>query len=48
MKPTHCYCINQDKNVDNEVYYVCIKFPNLRILLTVPMVAEKLPRLTLP
>jgi hypothetical protein len=22
-------CINQDKNIDNEVYYVCIKFPNL-------------------
>jgi hypothetical protein len=22
-------CINQDKNIDNEVYYVYIKFPNL-------------------
>ena len=20
-------CINQDKNIDNEVYYICIKFP---------------------
>jgi hypothetical protein len=30
-------CINQDKNIDKEVYYVCIEFPNLLILLTMIM-----------
>ena len=28
------FCINQDKKRDNEVYYICVKFPNLLILLT--------------
>ena len=28
------FCINQDKNIDNKVYYICIKFSNLLILLT--------------
>jgi hypothetical protein len=32
-EPTISY-INQDKNIDNEGYYVCIKFPNFLILLT--------------
>jgi hypothetical protein len=27
-------CINQDKNIDNEVYFVCIEFSNLLILLS--------------
>ena len=28
------FCVNQDKNIDNEVYHVCIKFPSLLIPLT--------------
>jgi hypothetical protein len=27
-------CIHQDKNIDNEVHYVCIEFPDLIFVLT--------------
>jgi hypothetical protein len=40
------FCINQDKNIDNEVHFVRIEFPNLHILLTifVPFYRRTQPR----
>ena len=37
--------INEDKNIDNEVYYVCIEFPNLPILFNMVSVSVKGPQM---